>query len=306
MDTSTTTTHGLVLQVISTGDREEWRSVSNARERRRVQNRINQRSRRSRQREQRGRSSEEFDTTIASSRSAGSSRSLQALINAVLAREVDLKALMNVINILDPQSQDNSIAIGVFEAIAHQSRVAGVPRPMMLSSLVQFNITRSLIANAEVLGLTLNQLHDDAISPFVVAGPWPSSVRITNDTLPVGLIPTALQRTVEHHPWIDLLPVARLRDNILHRNVDSFDEDELCCAFTGRYHASGPGVIVWGAPWDSSGWEVTEEFARSWPWVIESCSDIFQSTNMWRARRGERPLFRPLPATAQDQNQSLQ
>lgn len=223
--------------------------------------------------------------------------SVTTLINTVLREEMDLKTLVDAINILRLQSQDNRAIIHAFETIVYQRTMARATRPMptMLPSLVQFNMSRSLMSNAEVLGLTPNHMHDDALSLFVVAGPWPVGVNLTTDTLPLGLRPTPLQYSTQHHPWIDLLPIPRLRDNLLERDVESFDEDGLCCAFTGRGHQKGAGVIVWRDPWDCSGWEVTEEFVRSWGWVIAGCWDLFRSTNMWRAKRGERPLFKAFP-----------
>ncbi|SCO88887.1 uncharacterized protein FRV6_13015 [Fusarium oxysporum] len=142
----------------------------------------------------------------------------------------------------------------------------------MLSSLSQFNFSRALMLNAEVFGLSDDHMHDDACSLFVVAGPWPVSVNINTETLPHGLRPTSLQYRTEHHPWIDLLPVAQLRDNILERSVDTYDEAGLCRAFTGRGHGQGTGVIVWREPWDPSGWEVTAEFARSWAGSFQAAS----------------------------------
>lgn len=162
----------------------------------------------------------------------------------------------------------------------------------MLPSVVQFNIFRALISNAEVLGLTSDQFHDDAVSPFVLQGPWPANLKLTTKELPSGLWPTTLQCSTYHHPWIDLLPIPRLRDNILERQVESYDEEGLCCAITGQGHRQVRGLVVWREPWDPSGWEVTEEFVRTWGWVVAGCQNLFRSTNMWRERRGERPLFK--------------
>jgi hypothetical protein len=193
---------------------------------------------------------------------------------------------------LQPHSSNNKTIVQAFEAIVSQDRSSGLVRANMLSSLSQFNFSRTLILNAAVLGLSDDLMHDDACSLFVVAGPWPVGVSTNAETLPHSLRPTSLQYHKEHHPWIDLLPVAQLRDNIIQRDVDSYDEAGLCCAFTGRGLDQGTGVIVWREPWDPSGWEVTAEFARTWGWVIAGCYDIFRSTTMWGAQRGERPLFK--------------
>jgi hypothetical protein len=240
---------------------------------------------------------EQFDDSgnspcILAASSHSTRKSIPDLIDAVVRRGLSLKALVDAVRILDLQSSENQAIIHAFEAIVYQNRASKLPRPAMLSSLVQFNISRALMSNAEIFGLTTRDLHDDALSPFVVAGPWPSIVDVQTSLLPSGLKPTALQRTVEHHPWIDLLPVPCLRDNLLQRGVDSFDEVALCCAFTGHGHDRGTGILVWGESWDENSYEVTQEFARSWGWLLAGCWDLFRSTNLHRARRGERPLFR--------------
>lgn len=83
------------------------------------------------------------------------------------------------------------------------------------------------------------------------------------------------------------------RDNILRRDTNSYDEVQLCRDLRGFQDVKSGygGVVVCGPPWDPWGWEVTEEFALKWPWVIWACQRLFDSTNHWRATRGESPLF---------------
>ncbi|WKT54089.1 Protein of unknown function DUF3425 [Fusarium oxysporum f. sp. vasinfectum] len=278
MATKTNFEYQLALRSAINRDPDDWSGVGDSAKRKRIQNRINQRSRRDRQRKKQ--------------LIHHNATSIPALISAVLNRKLDLKMLVDRMNMLQPRSWNNKAIVQVFEAIVSQDRSAGLVRANMLSSLSQFNFSRALMLNADILGLSDDLMHDDACSLFVVAGPWPVGVSTNAETLPHSLRPTSLQYHREHHPWIDLLPVAQLRDNIIQRDVDSYDEAGLCCAFTGRGHDQGTGVIVWREPWDPSGWEVTAEFARTWGWVIAGCYDIFRSTNMWRAQRGERPLFK--------------
>ncbi|KAF5651835.1 hypothetical protein F25303_3877 [Fusarium sp. NRRL 25303] len=313
MSESTSLDYQLLLQSGVIGDKDNWSGVADSVKRKKIQNRINQRSHRklvaiykrscdvsscvniclvgARQRQKPSPSALDPSTAVSTPAHLNAT-SVPALISAVLNHEIDLKMLIDKVSILQLHSWDNQAIIRVFETIVSHDRRTGMVRFNMLSSLSQFNFSRALMLNADVFGLSADHMHDDACSLFVVAGPWPHSINLNTETLPDGLRPTRLQYRTEHHPWIDLLPVAQLRNNILERSVDSYDEEGLCRAFTGRGHGQGPGVIVWREPWDPSGWEVTAEFARSWGWVISGCFDLFRSTNMWRSQRGERPLFR--------------
>ncbi|KAK2589645.1 hypothetical protein QQS21_012674, partial [Conoideocrella luteorostrata] len=263
--------------------------------RKKIQNRINQRSRRARQRQRQVApqltSSDAQTNVISQTRHIVTTGSATTLVSAVLSHELDLKKLLDSLRILELQSQDNQAIFRAFETVANQDRQTGFLRSGMLFNLYQFNFSRSLMLNAEVLRLSARDMHDDACSGFVTSGPRPPDQSFDIHSIPAGLQPTALQRVVAHHPWVDLLPVPQLRDNIIGRDVDSYDEEGLCRAFTGRGQQGGAGVIVWREPWDAGGWELTEEFVRSWGWVFQGCSELYQSTNMWRAQRGERLLF---------------
>jgi hypothetical protein len=54
--------------------------------------------------------------------------------------------------------------------------------------------------------------------------------------------------------------------------------------------ANEMGLIAWSDPWDINGWEITEQFARKWRWLMEGRFEVFSSTNKWRTARGEEPL----------------
>lgn len=186
----------------------------------------------------------------------------------------------------EPDTERTEQFILQFSNWALQNYLKGSPRTDILLSLVQFNVTRALVMNAKLLGLTSETMARGARSHIASAGI--NHVTFSN-ALPSSLLPTSLQRTVPHHPWIDLLPVPELRDNILRQGENSYDEVQLCRDLRGCQSVlNGPGgVIVWGEPWDPLGWEVTEVFAGKWPWLLEGCQSLFESTNYWRATKGE-------------------
>jgi hypothetical protein len=82
-----------------------------------------------------------------------------------------------------------------------------------------------------------------------------------------------------------------MRDNMLLAG-DSYDEYELCNDLVDfcDVPSERTGLVVWGEPWDPSGWEISESFLRRWGWVVKGCLDLLVSTNYWRKQRGEDPL----------------
>jgi hypothetical protein len=184
-----------------------------------------------------------------------------------------------------------------FEQSAFLEYEMGSPRLDHLLTLIQFNVFRALISNTNALGFNLDWLNEDAVSPFNTSLPTPPLSPKTSSPLlatscPPNLLPTALQRTTPHHPWLDLFPIPTMRDNIFRLGED-YDDAPLCYDLVEFCHAPGErsGLIVWGDPWDPSNWEVTEEFLRKWGWVLRGCRELFVSTNYWRGRRGEKKLF---------------
>lgn len=180
-----------------------------------------------------------------------------------------------------------------FERSAYESYLLGRPTTDHLLTLTKLNVYRAFMSNISALGLTMDWMNsDDTLSPFNTFGPE----LVEQTSIPPSLRPTQLQRTVPHHPWLDFFPLPQIRDNLL-RAGDFFDDEELCVDILGFWDTSGgeKSLIVWGDPWDPYSWEVTEAFVRKWGWVIRGCTEILQSTNRWREKRGERKLFANIP-----------
>lgn len=176
-----------------------------------------------------------------------------------------------------------------FEQWVEHSKRIGNPTTDHLLVLVKFNVFRAFISNAAHLGYCAGAdlEDDDALSPFAD----PSNPKCHLQTVPTGLRPTKLQQQIPHHPWIDTLPSPVMRDNLLLAG-DTYDDTELCADLVGfcGEDKGRTGMIVWGEPWDISGWEFTESFVKRWGWTIQGCKQLLRSTNYWRQRRGERPL----------------
>ncbi|KAB2573248.1 hypothetical protein DBV05_g8071 [Lasiodiplodia theobromae] len=173
------------------------------------------------------------------------------------------------------------------------------PRADLLLSLVRFNTTRAIVLNARAMGITAALMmapESRSLLPSLptttaaegAAADLSSAASVLPLLLPPSLRPTALQLSVSHHPWVDVLPLPELRDNLLRRDESTYDKKELCrdlrgfqAVEDGRYG----GMVVWGEAWDPRGWEVTDAFAEKWPWVVEGCHALWESTAHWRAVR---------------------
>jgi Domain of unknown function (DUF3425) len=159
-----------------------------------------------------------------------------------------------------------------------------------LITLVQVNVLRGVLTNMSIL--SLHPIPNPECSKTIQAAllplfPAPSSI-------PESLLPTPLQESTPHEPWIDLIPDSTMRDNAI-RLAGTFDEHDLCTDLVGGLYegfndCENKGMLVWSDPWHSSGWEVTEGFLAKWGFLVKGSPDVLRSTNEWRAVRGEEPL----------------
>ncbi len=105
-----------------------------------------------------------------------------------------------------------------------------LPVPRDLPTLTRLNAFDALARNALVLGISVESLEsDDVDSLFFRERPLLPATDGTVRSFPAHLSPTALQRTVKHHPWLDLFPIPRMRDNILQGIQDGVLDEEVLC-----------------------------------------------------------------------------
>ena len=156
-----------------------------------------------------------------------------------------------------------------------------------LITLIEFNVFRAFLTNLSLLSL-LNIIYDECDDvPHISPLSLPS-------TIPPALAPTTLQRSIPHPLWIDTVPLAAMRNNLI-LTAGTYDEDEMCSdmlgsLFRGYKGSERRGLIVWGDPWDTDGWEVSDGFARKWSFLLKGCQELVDATNRWRAVRDEEPL----------------
>ncbi|KAH7255168.1 uncharacterized protein BKA55DRAFT_592553 [Fusarium redolens] len=242
----------LMPQQARAGPGHDWTGVSDRKTRKRMQDRINQRLK-----------------PIQSS-----SQSSMSMLKSFTACK--------------PDCDETAQFISQFSAWAHREYLRGFPEADTLLNLIQFNTTRALVLIAKSMDLRQETMAPGARSRLPIAG----IDTVIFDSLPPSLQPTNLQLIVSHHPWVDIIPIAGIRDNILLRDEALYDKAELCRDLRGFQqvvHGHG-GMKTWKDPWDPDGWEFTEAFAIKWPWVIRGCHELLESTNNWRRMRNEAPL----------------
>jgi hypothetical protein len=174
-----------------------------------------------------------------------------------------------------------------FEQMARRDYMLGSPNVDQLLTLIQFNVFRALLSNTSTMGWSLEWLEcTDPVSP------WNTIPPDSEPFCPQALRPTPVQRNIKHHPWIDLWPIPKMRDNLLLAG-NSYDEDQLCNDLVEFRDIPNEqtGLIVWREPWDPASWEASETFLRKWGWIVKGCVELLQSTNYWRTRRGEKALI---------------
>lgn len=168
-------------------------------------------------------------------------------------------------------------------------------RPDDLPSVARLNAFDALARNAQILAIPAELLEsDDDSSPFLYHGPELSGSR-SPCQFPRHLSPTALQKTIKHHPWLDLLPIPKLRDNILRGiELGILNEDQLCqelvCDLLDTEATEHPALTIWGDSWDIAGWEFSPAFFRKWNPLIQDIPEVWQATNYWRSKRNARSV----------------
>ncbi|KAH7116450.1 hypothetical protein EDB81DRAFT_848417 [Dactylonectria macrodidyma] len=186
-----------------------------------------------------------------------------------------------------------------------------------LIHLINYNVCRGFIENKTILRLMasfINAIQTPPLPPDIAAGCGNVVVRTTYRTIPASLLPTQLQMNCPHPSWMDMLPFPKIRDNLIRRQYTfdhkSFledlvgdviylwsscdqDQEDLMSTPSPRMNRrsqptqNGHGLILWGEPYLKESWEATPRFLAKWSWVVEGCCDLVDVSNRWRTTRGE-------------------
>ncbi|EWG55279.1 hypothetical protein FVEG_17486 [Fusarium verticillioides 7600] len=177
---------------------EDWTGITSTSKRRKLQNRLNQRAYERRKASRRSASLQPEQGSIpryATMATPDASEQSTPQYLTMVERPAGYTPKSGCV-LLRPDAQG---AIRQFVKKAYEDYVLGCPQPWYLSTLIQVNVFNALVQNGIALGFSDRWQRKGVISPFSIIGPLEPC-----DSYPENLQPTALQRTVRHHPWIDL------------------------------------------------------------------------------------------------------
>ncbi|KAF5658706.1 hypothetical protein FHETE_9771 [Fusarium heterosporum] len=264
---------------------EDWTGVTSTAQRRKLQNRLNKRSQYLRKRRQ-------LDNSRLASNIVGRvGLPTESLSSIALALESPPAAMFDMIRRTCEVFHQPDVSEKVFAVAckAYMDYTMNAPRISQLPFLITLNVTIAVSNNANLLGFDHRLMCiDEAISPFNTNGPSTSTYNP-----PAALMPTEVQKAVLHHPWLDIFPFPRFRDNlILAVDANLLDDGELCedISEINWENVEKPSLIVWGDASQPHSWEVSPWFLRKWGWLLQGCPELLETTNRWRQSRGDKVL----------------
>ncbi|KAF5674258.1 alcohol dehydrogenase [Fusarium denticulatum] len=267
---------------------DDWTGVTSRRERKRRQNRLNQRAWRRRKAAQ--------DTSDGQTTRTSHDGSV-VLSDTCPSKAFGARTIGDGILLIPDTREAERLRNLIRQSLEDYS--LQTPRPSNLHIIIRLNVLNAIADNATAIGFPKESLcRDEFISPFYQIGP----IQLPSPSCPTSLQPTSLQRSTAHHPWIDLFPFPKFRDNVLSGMQEGlFDDDELCGDLLGVEGAGvgeQPSLLVWTVAWDAKGWEVNAAFVKKWGSLIQYCPEMMESTNYWRRKRGQAALTFGIDAQA--------
>ncbi|KAL2686748.1 hypothetical protein Neosp_004289 [[Neocosmospora] mangrovei] len=256
------------VQITLLNPPDDWNGITSSAERRRRQNRINQRAWRQRHRRRPANCSD--DASSAQSAATDEADPPQLMVDRAEDLAVPTGPVILAQGYLLLPTTDRRAKARLFASSAYNDYSSGLPQPGYLPALTHLNVLDAMARNAAAIGISIKGLcRDDLISPFNTYGPSAPSAGEIAAACPATLLPTLIQRTIIHHPWIDLIPIPQFRDNVLLAVAAGvMDEDELCADMLSLDDGRGENasLIVWAGSWDLRGWEASVPFLRKWGW----------------------------------------
>jgi hypothetical protein len=164
--------------------------------------------------------------------------------------------------------------------------IYAINNPGLSALCAKINLFNSIIGP----GFSLDIWDPTALSPICLG--------VTTRPCPANFQPTPLQRSVPHHPVIDLFPWPLFRDRFLYTmslpkelrpRIAQDDMPRVTVEVMAAAKDAIGGIRVWGSnAFLAENWEVGQTFYSKFWWAIDA--SIIRSSNQHRARRGEGQL----------------
>lgn len=126
----------------------------------------------------------------------------------------------------------------------------------------------------------------------------PLCLGVNTKPCPTNFLPTYLQRSIPHHPILDVLPWPSFRDRFLYTmslpeelrpGIAQDDMPNATLQLMMAIKDAGGGIRVWGSnAYLEDNWEIGQTFYSKFWWALDA--GIVRSSNKHRARRGETQL----------------
>ncbi|KAJ6123492.1 hypothetical protein N7471_010809 [Penicillium samsonianum] len=203
---------------------DNWSGLSDPTERRRRQNRINQRAYRKRKR-------------LSSTKDIHPKSLAPSPHSTSTVQSQDRSSQDNPkVNFCrSPEFLQN--VLERFAKSAYESYARGDPTADHLMTLTKVNVFRAFAQNLRLIGWSEYWMDHDAISPFNTALPQKPLTPDDNSLIPTNLQPTRIQKSIQHHPWLDFFPLPKMRDNLIEAG-DDWDDEQLCHDIMGFWGES--------------------------------------------------------------------
>ncbi|KAH8700116.1 hypothetical protein BGW36DRAFT_424953 [Talaromyces proteolyticus] len=219
---------------------DNWYTVEDRRQRKRIQDRLAQRARRKR-------------LTEAKINGSLQNRSIHNNNNGDAATPLTPQSVS-----VTTANNDND---DTYLPIARSPNMSNFPMEVFIkdgvfsktgvSSEMPMTVWAALYLNGSMMGLGCSTC-------------YPAKSLPAQPHIPESLHPTALQLYSIHPLWIDRFPFPRMRDNIIHL-MGLIDEEEfikdIFCMMSFKIK---PG----GASWDPNAWVIGKEFGRKWGFLF--------------------------------------
>ena len=242
------------------GNEDTWFGVEDKRLRKRIQDRLAQRSRRNRLKENRSLAAESRSESIRGNggKVSESSKAIQAAKEATGDSDHATASALNKRNSrqshtsTEKGSQELDVVHATdFRTTRNEDNTLTSSPSRTLFPDPNTSVFAALFTNGVLLGMQCSQCRIE-------------KSRITGYTVPSSLIPTLLQLEVPHPMFIDRFPFQKFRDNFIYFALLIDVEQFLSDLFNLPSFALTPG----GQSWDPSVWRIGPQFEERWGYLF--------------------------------------